>query len=963
MAKIDFGGVWEDVVTRDEFPLKKAKDVLKNEIIAVIGYGVQGPAQSLNMRDNGFKVIIGQAPQFKRDWDKAVKDGWVPGKTLFPIEEAVEEGHDHPVPRLRRRAEGRLADAQEVPEAGRRALLLPRLLHRLQGADRRHPAEGRRRDPGRAEGLGHQRARATSWPRAGINSSYAVFQDATGRAKERTPGRRHRHRLGLPLPDHLRAGGLQRPDRRARRADGRAGRASWRPSTTCCASTATRPSEAFNETVEELTQSLIRLVGENGMDWMYSNCSHHGPARRPRLEAPVQEGRRCRSSRSSTSRVKTGKETAIVHHASTARPTTGRSSRPSSRSMRDSEMWQAGAAVRSLRPENWKKTASKARQEGCKKAAAEGAKSRRRQSPRRRKTAKRSRQSDGDPTPKRRHPQGRRMAGARSLWRANGMRDEQIGKPVIAVVNSFTQFVPGHVHLHEIGQQVKAVDRGAGLLRRRVRHDRHRRRHRHGPRRDALLAALARADRRQRRVHGERPQGGRPGLHLQLRQDHPGHAHGGHAARTSRRSSSPAGPWRPASVATSATTSIDAMVQAADPAVSDEELSAVERAACPTCGCCSGHVHGQLDELPERGPRHGPAGQRHRRGHAREPRCGSSRRRPRASSRWPNLYYGQGDALGAAALDRARKAAFLNAMSLDIAMGGSTNTVLHLLAIAHEAGVDFTMADIDRLSRKIALPLQGRAQLLLPRRGREPRRRHPRASWASSTRGGLLDTSVKRVDGLTLAQALEALGRALARRSRPRRARRYRSAPGGQAQPGAWARSSAATRSWTSTASKGCIRDIAHAYYADGGLAVLYGNLAERGCIVKTAGVDPSIFQFRGPAKVYSTRRRPPATASSAGAVEGGRRGGHPLRGPEGRPRHAGDALPDLLHQEPAARHEVRPRHRRPLLGRHLGALDRPRLARGRRGRGDRAGPGRRRDRDRHQSALGERRAVDGGAC
>ena len=240
MAKIDFGGIVEEVVTRDEFPLKKAKEVLKNEMIAVIGYGVQGPAQSLNMRDNGFKVIIGQAPEFKREWDKAVKDGWVPGKTLFPIEEAAKKA---------------TIIQYLVSDAAQKAVW-PKLKACLKEGDALYfshgfsivykeqtgvipPAE-RRRDPGGAQGLGGQRARQLP----GRERHQLQLRRVPGRhraGQERTLAVGIAIGSGLPLPDHLRARGLQRPHRRARRADGRAGRASWRPSTTCCARTATPP--------------------------------------------------------------------------------------------------------------------------------------------------------------------------------------------------------------------------------------------------------------------------------------------------------------------------------------------------------------------------------------------------------------------------------------------------------------------------------------------------------------------------------------------------------------------------------------------------------------------------------------------------------------------------------------------------------------------------------------------------
>ena len=212
MAKIDFGGVKEEVVTRDEFTLEKARQVLKNETIAVIGYGVQGPAQALNMRDNGFPVIIGSAPEFKREWDKAVKDGWVPGKTLFPIEEAARKATVDPVPGVRRGAEGGVAEAEALPEGGRRPCTSPT---GSPSSTRTRPAWCRRRTSTSSSWLPRARARAC----ARTSSRRAASTPATpcsrthGQREGAHPRPRHRHRLGVPVPDHLRAGGLQRPHR------------------------------------------------------------------------------------------------------------------------------------------------------------------------------------------------------------------------------------------------------------------------------------------------------------------------------------------------------------------------------------------------------------------------------------------------------------------------------------------------------------------------------------------------------------------------------------------------------------------------------------------------------------------------------------------------------------------------------------------------------------------------------
>jgi ketol-acid reductoisomerase len=345
MARIDFGGVMEDVVTRDEFPLQKARDVLKKETIAVIGYGVQGPAQALNMRDNGFSVIIGQAPEFKREWDKAVKDGWVPGKTLFSIEEAVKKA---------------TIVQYLVSDAGQKAVW-PKLKPCLQEGAALYFSHGfsivykeqTQVIPPKnidvilvaPKGSGAS-VRANFLSGSGINSSYAVFQDYTGRAKERTLAVGIAIGSGYLFPTTFEQevysdltgergvlmgalAGVFEAQYDVLREHGHS------------------PSEAFNETVEELTQSLIRLVGENGMD---STTAQRGALDwKPRFKAatlPVFKDL--------YKSVKDGKETEIVLRVNSA-PDYQIKLDAELKTMRESEMWKAGAAVRSLRPENWKK--------------------------------------------------------------------------------------------------------------------------------------------------------------------------------------------------------------------------------------------------------------------------------------------------------------------------------------------------------------------------------------------------------------------------------------------------------------------------------------------------------------------------------------------------------------------------------------------------------------------------------
>jgi ketol-acid reductoisomerase len=351
MAKINFGGIEENVVMREEFPLEKALDVLKDETIAILGYGVQGPAQALNMKDNGFNVIIGQSQDFKKDWDRAVADGWEPGKTLFSVEEAAKKATI---------IQYLISDAGQM-------LLWPKVESCLNEGDALYFSHGFSivyKDQTKVipppnidvilvapKGSGRS-VRENFINGSGINSSYAVFQDYTGRATERTlavgiaigSGYLFETTFEKEVHSDLTGergvlmgalAGVMEAQYNTLRKHGHS------------------PSEAFNETVEELTQSLIRLVGKNGMDWMYANCS--ATAQRGALDwrhkfreavLPVFEDL--------YSKVVSGEETRIVIEANSA-PDYQEKLGEELREMRESEMWQAGAAVRSLRPENWGK--------------------------------------------------------------------------------------------------------------------------------------------------------------------------------------------------------------------------------------------------------------------------------------------------------------------------------------------------------------------------------------------------------------------------------------------------------------------------------------------------------------------------------------------------------------------------------------------------------------------------------
>ncbi len=444
--------------------------------------------------------------------------------------------------------------------------------------------------------------------------------------------------------------------------------------------------------------------------------------------------------------------------------------------------------------------------------------------------------------------QGRRMAGARSLWRANGMKDEQMGRPVIAIVNSFTQFVPGHVHLHEIGQQIKqwiaeegcfaaefntiAIDDGIAMG-----HD--------GmlyslPSRDLIADSveyMCNAHKVDAMICISNCDKITPGMLMAaMRLNIPTVFVSG-------------GPMEAGRAAGKAYDLIDAMVKGADEHVSEEQLRQVEHAACPTCGSCSGmFTANSMNCLTEALGLSLPGNGTILATHAA--RTELFRKAAKLIVKNANEYYFHDNE---AVLPRsiATRAAFLNAMSMDIAMGGSSNTVLHLLAVAQEAGVDFTMKDIDMLSRRIPVICKvapnshfhiedvNRAGGIM-------------AILGELDRAGLLDTTVHRVDYPDLKSAI-AENDILSPTACAEAKQRALIAPGGVFNLKLGSQNNTYAKADTDR-TEGCIRDVAHPYLKDGGLAVLFGNLAEDGCIVKTAGVDPSILRFEGTARVFESQ-------------------------------------------------------------------------------------------------------------
>ena len=441
------------------------------------------------------------------------------------------------------------------------------------------------------------------------------------------------------------------------------------------------------------------------------------------------------------------------------------------------------------------------------------------------------------------------MAGARALWVANGMKREQFGKPIIAICNSFTQFVPGHTHLHEAGQIIKqeierlgcyaaefntiAIDDGIAMGH------------------DGMLYSLPSrdiiADSVEYMVNGHKADAMicisncdkiTPGMLMAaMRLNIPAVFVSG-------------GPMEAGSYKGENLDLVIAMIKGADPTVSDSDLAEIENRACPGCGCCSGmFTANSMNNLTEAIGLSLPGNGTILATHAN--RVELMKDAARQIVKNALAYYEDGDT---SVLPRsiATRAAFLNAMTLDIAMGASTNTVLHLLAVAQEAGVDFTMADIDALSRKTPFLCK-----LAPNSQKYSVQECGRAGGMLNllgelAKGGLIDTSVRRVNGHTLAEDIEKYS-ILKDNIDPEAKRIYSSAPGGKfcTQLGA---QNCTYDTLDTDRANGCIRSIDNAYTKDGGMAILFGNIAQDGCVVKTAGVDESIWKFSGPAVVFDSQ-------------------------------------------------------------------------------------------------------------
>jgi len=444
--------------------------------------------------------------------------------------------------------------------------------------------------------------------------------------------------------------------------------------------------------------------------------------------------------------------------------------------------------------------------------------------------------------------QGRRMAGARSLWRANGMQEEHFGNPVIAVVNSFTQFVPGHAHLHHIGQLVKdeiekqgcfaaefntiAIDDGIAMG-----HD--------GmlyslPSRDLIadsIEYMANAHKVDAMICISNCDKITPGMMMAaMRLNIPAIFVSG-------------GPMEAGVVGDKKYDLVDAMVMAGDESVSDKQLLEIEKEACPTCGSCSGmFTANSMNCLNEAIglalPGNGTVLATHTN------RLDLFIQGARQIVDNTKKYYYEDDEK---VLPRsiASRDAFMNSMTLDIAMGGSTNTVLHLLAIAQEAGVSFTMKDIDQLSRQV--PVLCKVAPSSDYHVEDVNRAGGILSILGELdRAKLINTAVNRADGLSLAEALDKYD-IMSDSADIDLIQIFRSAPAGRKNLTMGSQGST-YKELDKDRKQGCIRNMENAYSKDGGLAILYGNLAEDGCIVKTAGVDPSVYTFEGRANVFSSQ-------------------------------------------------------------------------------------------------------------
>lgn len=445
--------------------------------------------------------------------------------------------------------------------------------------------------------------------------------------------------------------------------------------------------------------------------------------------------------------------------------------------------------------------------------------------------------------------EGRRMAGARALWIATGMKREHFGKPIIAIANSFTQFVPGHTHLHEAGQLVKqeieklgcyaaefntiAIDDGIAMG-----HD--------GmlyslPSRDIIADSveyMVQAHKADALVCISNCDKITPGMLMAaMRLNIPTVFVSG-------------GPMEAGRYQGQNVDLITAMVKGADTSVSDDELAQIEQRACPGCGSCSGmFTANSMNCLTEALGLSLPGNGTIVATHVNRRRLFEDAAKLIVGNAMK--YYGEGDT---SVLPRsiATRQAFLNAMTLDIAMGGSTNTVLHLLAVANEAGVDFKMKDIDQLSRHVPCLCK-----LSPNTQRYSVQECNRAGGVLGilgelAKGNLLDLTAHRVNGATLGEDVKHYS-ITGPEVESEATRIYSSAPGGKFAT----KMGVQDRQWPSLdadRATGCIRDMEHAYTKDGGLAVLFGNIALDGCVVKTAGVDESLWHFEGPARVFDSQ-------------------------------------------------------------------------------------------------------------
>lgn len=474
--------------------------------------------------------------------------------------------------------------------------------------------------------------------------------------------------------------------------------------------------------------------------------------------------------------------------------------------------------------------------------------------------------------------EGRRMAGARALWAANGMKPEHMGKPVIAVVNSFTQFVPGHMHLHQTGQEIKAeieklgyfaaefntiaIDDGIAMG-----HD--------GmlyslPSRDLIadsIEYMVNAHKADAMICISNCDKITPGMMMAaMRLNIPAVFVSGGPME--------AGRWKEEQLDL-----VDAMVMSADTSMSDADIAGIERSACPGCGCCSGmFTANSMNCLNEAIGLALPGNGTVLATHANRKRL--FERAAQLIVRNACKYYEEGDE---SVLPRniATRDAFLNAMALDIAMGGSTNTVLHLLAIANEGNVNFTLNDIDSLSRRVPCLCK-----VAPNTKKYHIQDVNRAGGVMNimlqlSKAGLVNGQTVRVDGMTLEQAISKYSIECPNPDKEA-VELYSSAPGNVFNTRCGSQNNA-YETLDTDRSEGCIRDIEHAYSKDGGLAVLYGNLATDGCVVKTAGVDENILVFSGPAVVFDSQE-----AACQGILDGSVKSGDVVvithEGPKGGP-------------------------------------------------------------------------------